>query len=101
MEAWLGTSRIVRELATLFIHLAVTFARLLGPDGLRSVIAESLVAKHQLLILNRSRERAARKMHLRLTFPSPEWCKVSCNRTNPVQLIRPRIHMSLLLNTFR
>ena len=61
-------SRIMRGLVTFFIHLVVTFARQLGPGGLRSVIAESLLAKHQLLILNRSRERTVGKMHLRLTF---------------------------------
>ncbi len=48
----------MRDLAILLIHLIVTFARLLGPGGLRSVVAESLLVKHQLLILNRSRERA-------------------------------------------
>jgi transposase InsO family protein len=48
----------VRGLAILFIHLIVTFARLLGRGGLRSVVAESLLIKHQLLILNRTRERA-------------------------------------------
>jgi len=42
----------------LFIHLIVTTARLLGPGGRRSIVAESLLIKHQLLILNRSRERA-------------------------------------------
>jgi putative transposase len=42
----------------LFIHLVVTVARLLGPGGTRSVVAESLLVKHQLLILNRSRVRA-------------------------------------------
>ncbi len=61
-------ARIVRDLVTFFIHLVVTFARQLGPGDLRCVIAESLLAKHQLLILNRSRERVARKMHLRSTF---------------------------------
>jgi len=42
----------------LFIHLIVTTARLLGPGGRRSIVAESLLVKHQLLILNRSRARA-------------------------------------------
>ena len=42
----------------LFMHLVVTVARLLGPGGTRSVVAESLLVKHQLLILNRSRARA-------------------------------------------
>jgi hypothetical protein len=48
----------MRDLAVLFIHLVVTIARLLGPGGARSVVAESLLVKHQLMILNRSRTRA-------------------------------------------
>ena len=49
---------MIRDLAILFIHLVVTVARLSGPGGARSVVAESLLLKHQLLILNRSRARA-------------------------------------------
>jgi len=49
---------VMRDLAILFIHFIVTVARLYGPGGARSVVAESLLVKHQLLILNRSRERA-------------------------------------------
>ncbi len=48
----------MRDLLILFIHLIVTLARLLGPGGRRSIVAESLLVKHQLLILNRRRERA-------------------------------------------
>ena len=48
----------MRNLVILFIHLIVTSARLFGPGGRRSIVAESLLVKHQLLILNRSRERA-------------------------------------------
>jgi len=48
----------MHDLAILFIHLIVTIARLFGPGGGRSVVAESLLVKHQLLILNRSRARA-------------------------------------------
>ncbi len=48
----------MRHLAILFVHLVVTVARLFGPGGTRSVVAESLLVKHQLLILNRSRARA-------------------------------------------
>ncbi len=48
----------MRDLAILFIHLVVTVARLFGPGGARSIVAESLLVKHQLLILNRSRARA-------------------------------------------
>jgi putative transposase len=49
---------VMRDLALLFIHLLVTIARLLGPGGARSVVAESLLVKHQLVVLNRSRSRA-------------------------------------------
>ena len=48
----------MRDLIILLIHLIATLARLMGPGGLRSVVAESLLVKHQLLILNRSRHRA-------------------------------------------
>jgi transposase InsO family protein len=52
----------MRDLVILFIHLIATFARLLGPGGMRSVVAESVLVKQQLLILNRSRQRSP---HLR------------------------------------
>ena len=42
----------------LAIHLVVTFAKLLRPGGAHAVAAESLLLKHQLLISNRSRQRA-------------------------------------------
>jgi hypothetical protein len=48
----------MRDLTTLTVHLLVTIARLVEPGGARSVVTESLLIKHQLLILNRSRTRA-------------------------------------------
>ena len=48
----------MRDLAILFIHLLTTTVRLMRPGGARAVIAESLLVKHQLVILNRGRERA-------------------------------------------
>ena len=48
----------MRDLVILFVHVIATLARLLGPGGIRSVVAESVLVKHQLLILNRSRQRA-------------------------------------------
>src|SRR6476619_4721958 len=54
----------MRDLVILFIHLLTTIARLAGPGGARSVVAESVLLKHQLLILNRTRKRAP---NLRLT----------------------------------
>jgi len=49
----------MRDLAILFIHLLATVAKLMRPGGTRAVVAESLLVKHQLVILNRSRKRAS------------------------------------------
>ena len=48
----------MRDLAVLFLHLVATVARIAGPGGARAVVAESVLVKHQLLILNRSRKRS-------------------------------------------
>lgn len=48
----------MRERVLLLIYLIATVAKFLPPGGARSIIAESLLLKHQLLILNRSRARA-------------------------------------------
>src|SRR5450755_2452134 len=46
------------EIFALIAHLVSTLVRAAGPGGVRAVIAESLLLKQQLLILNRSRNRA-------------------------------------------
>src|SRR5436190_21248740 len=48
----------MRHLTILLVHLFVTVLRVVRPGGVRAVVAESVLAKHQLLILNRSRRRA-------------------------------------------
>jgi hypothetical protein len=48
----------VRDVVILFLHLIVTLIRLARPGGLCSVVAVSVLVKHQLLILNRGRKRA-------------------------------------------
>ena len=45
----------MRDLLILFVHLIVTMARLAKPCGLRSVVAESVLVRHQLLSLSRGR----------------------------------------------
>ena len=37
----------------LFFHAIVTIAKLLRPGGAKSLIAENLVVRHQLIIANR------------------------------------------------
>jgi len=48
----------MRDVIFLLLHLVTTVVRLAGHGGLRSVMAESVLLKHQLLIVNRSRCRA-------------------------------------------
>src|SRR5216684_239526 len=48
----------MRDLAVLVLHILATVARLVGPGGARAVVAESVLVKQQLLILNRSRRRS-------------------------------------------
>ena len=46
----------MHDLAALFIHIIANIARLLGPGGPRAM-AESILVKRQLLILNRGHQR--------------------------------------------
>src|SRR5438270_1960652 len=48
----------MRDLIFLVVHTVITVWRVIQPGGVRAVIAESVLTKHQLLILNRSRRRA-------------------------------------------
>lgn len=48
----------MRSLVLLFIPLLVLAARLLKSDGAKSVIAENLILKQQLIVLSRSRHKA-------------------------------------------
>jgi putative transposase len=46
------------HLLILAVHLLATIAKLLRPNGVRAVVAESLLLKHQLVIGSRARRRA-------------------------------------------
>ena len=46
------------HLLILAVHLLSAIAKLARPGGVRAVVAESLVLKHQLLISSRSRRPA-------------------------------------------
>ena len=76
----------MRDLVILFIDLLTTVARLASRGGVRSVVAESVLVKHQLLILNRSRQRAP---NLRLSDRIVAgWCALFMR---PSRLIRSAI----------
>jgi hypothetical protein len=65
----------MRVAGSLVIHLIWTLIRLLRPGGTRAVVAESLLIKHQLLIINRSRQRALAWQPGNSTFKSPVCAK--------------------------
>jgi hypothetical protein len=48
----------MNEVFILIAHLLATIAKLMRPGGARAIVAESILLKHQLLILNRGRLRA-------------------------------------------
>jgi transposase InsO family protein len=48
----------MRDGFVLLAHLIVTIIKIVAPGGARAVVAESLLLKHQLLILNRARRKA-------------------------------------------
>jgi hypothetical protein len=59
----------MRHLVVLFIHLIAILTELLQPGGVRSLVAELLLLKHQLLIANRSRQRRPWPPNLSETHP--------------------------------
>ena len=48
----------MHDILVILIHSIVTVVRLLKPGGLRAVVAESALTRHQILLVNRSRKRA-------------------------------------------
>src|SRR5260221_9795042 len=48
----------MRNLLLALLDLAVVTAKLCGSDGVRSVVAENLLLKQQLIVLRRARQRA-------------------------------------------
>jgi hypothetical protein len=48
----------MKNLLLLHAHLLTTLARLLRPGGAKAIVADSLLMKQQLIVINRSRRRA-------------------------------------------
>jgi len=48
----------MKDLVELLMHWMTTLARLMGPGGARAIVADSLLMKQQLIVINRSRKRA-------------------------------------------
>jgi transposase InsO family protein len=48
----------MKDLLILLLYFLTTLAKLLGPGGAKAIVADSLLMKQQLMIINRSRRRA-------------------------------------------
>jgi hypothetical protein len=48
----------MRTVLLLVVHFLTTLAKLVGPGGVRAIVADSLLIKHQLIVINQSRQRA-------------------------------------------
>ncbi len=48
----------MKDLLALLLHLLTMIAKLPGPGGIKAVVADSLLMKQQLLVINRARRRA-------------------------------------------
>ena len=48
----------MKNVSLILIHLLVVVAKLLGPGGIKGIIAENLLLKQQLLVVCRPRQRA-------------------------------------------
>src|SRR5450755_54119 len=96
----------IMELFALIAHLVTTVVRVALPGGVRAVIAESLLLKHQLIVLNRSRNRAPRLTPwARLLFGVGAF-RVAPHRLPKVAIgIRPstllRFHRALIQRKYR
>jgi putative transposase len=88
----------MRHLILVFVHLVTTVLRMVRPGGLRSVVAESVLMKHQLLIVSRSRRRAPNLLVLDRLIAGfcSLWIKPTCLLRTGI-ILRP----STLLNFHR
>lgn len=80
----------MKDLLVLLVHLLTTIAKLLGPGGTRAVVADSLLMKQQLLVINRSRRRAPNFSALdRFLFGFWSLFLNSCRIQRAAVIIRP------------
>ena len=96
----------MKELFILIAHLLTTLARLAPPGGVRSVVAESLALRHQLLVLQRRRNRAPRLAAWDRLFFGLRSLWLSPNRRMRVSIVlRPssfvRFHQALVRCKYR
>jgi hypothetical protein len=88
----------MKDLLLILAHLLTTLAKLLGPGGAKAIVADSLILKQQLLIVNRSRPRAPNLTIIDRLLLGPTWPAV-LTQFNPMiakTLMLPGNHCSSL-----
>jgi hypothetical protein len=95
----------MKKLFILIAHALTTLVKLARPGGVRSVVAQSLALRHQLLVLQRRRRRAPRLTPWdRLFFGLSLWLS-PCRRTKVSIVLRPltfvRFHEALVRCKYR
>jgi hypothetical protein len=70
------------HLLILAVHLLAAIAKLVRPGGVRVVVAESLLIKHQLLISSRGSARRA--------LQSPYWLRPGSNAASSRKRVQAR-----------
>ncbi len=73
----------MKSVVLLLVHLIVSLVKLAGSGGARGLLAESLLLKHQLLIVNRGRKRAPN-----LTFLDRLFLGLGCLLIHPGRIRR-------------
>lgn len=96
----------MKELFILIAHLLTTLVRLAQPGGVRAVAAQSLALRHQLLVLQRRRQRAPRLSSWDRLFFGLYSLWLSPNRRTKVSIVlRPstfvRFHEALVRCKYR
>ena len=76
---------------SLFAHLLATLVTLIGPGGVKAVVAQNLLLKHQLLIIKRSRKRAPNLLAFQRLFLG-----VWSSFLNPRRLLRSAVILKRL-----
>ena len=96
----------MKDVLLTLLHLAVTAAKLCGPDGVGAVIAENLLLKQQLIVLRRARRRAPNlTVGDRLLcgfgspFSSPRWIRKVAIGVRPSTLLT--FHRALVRRKYR
>ncbi len=96
----------MREVFVLLAHFLMTLVKLCRPGGLYAVVAESLAVRHQLQVINRSRQRAPRLTPWdRLVFGLCAWYIPKKRRAKCAIVLKPssftRFHQALVRCKYR